>query len=319
MKKQIINITISSLLAFIILNAFCFFYYNVPTHSKSIDGASDYVWEKNKYYCSATEGISWGKTNNEGYFNINDYEGDVDILVMGSSHLQGLSVKQEDNVSTILANLTNKNIYNIAIAGHNFKVCTANLDNALNKYKPDIVVIETNRLVFSLEEIEKTISGQLSEISSSDNKIVNFLQKSDFLRLTYSQLENFINNSKNSSSSNKNSFDAENTDKLLKYISDTTNKYNTKVIILYHPTVSLNEDGTLSVNSDIDVSNSFKNLCEKNSLSFVDMSNRYQEEYKKNYTLPSGFINTAVASGHINKYGYRMIAEELYEVIKEME
>ncbi len=319
MKKQIINITISSLLAFIILNVFCFFYYNVPIHSKSADGASDYVWEKNKYYCSATEGISWGKTNNEGYFNISDYEGDVDILVMGSSHLQGLSVKQEDNVSTILANLTNKNVYNIAVAGHNFKVCTANLDSALNKYKPDIVVIEASRLVFSLEEIEKTISGHLSEISSSENKIINFLQKSDFLRLTYSQLESFMNNSKGSSSSIENDIDEENTGRLLKYISDISNKYNVKVIILYHPTVSLNEDGTLLANSNIDVSNSFKNLCEENGLSFIDMSNRYQEEYKKNYTVPSGFINTAVASGHINKYGHRMIAEELYKAIEEIE
>ena len=60
-------------------------------------------------------------------------------------------------------------------------------------------------------------------------------------------------------------------------------------------------------------------MCYQNGLNFIDMSNRYQEEYKKNYTVPSGFINTAVASGHINKHGHRMIAEELYKAIEEIE
>ena len=43
------------------------------------------------------------------------------------------------------------------------------------------------------------------------------------------------------------------------------------------------------------------------------------EEYENEAVLPYGFTNTSIGSGHLNKNGHAMIAESLYEIIKEAE
>ena len=41
-------------------------------------------------------------------------------------------------------------------------------------------------------------------------------------------------------------------------------------------------------------------------------------EYNQNYILPHGFINSSIGNGHLNKYGHKMLAEELYKIIEEV-
>lgn len=320
--NKVKNIIISGVIAFIALTFFCCVYYNVPIHKQTKDGATDYSWEPYKNYSSMIEGYGKGKTNNEGYMNIYDYEDgmNIDVLVMGSSHLQGLQIDINDNCSTLLNSmLEDKNVYNIAIAGHNFKTCISNLENALNKYKPKIVVIETSRINLSNKEIEDTINDQIPEIKSNENPVIKFLQRNPLLRLLYNQYENYKSNTNDEedTSSSQSDFCEKGTNNLLAYINDTCIAYDVKPIIIYHPTVSINKDEMI-VNRDINVSNNFAKLCEMNSITFIDMSNRYIQEYENSNIVPTGFNNTGVAKGHINKYAHKMFAEELYKAIQEM-
>lgn len=322
MKKNTIKTLISAIIAFLTLTIICSFYYNIPSHSSCLDGVTDYAWECNKNYINATEGLSIGTTNNEGYFNINDYyDGDnIDILIMGSSHMQGMSVSVEDNIAYQLMDKTNMNVYNIGTTGHNFKICVSNLQNALEKYKPKIVVIETNKIVFSNEEINKVLNDEIKELASVENKIISLLQKNPFIRWSYSQIQNFLESSNNEiEKGSENSFSYNESLKIIEYINKITQNYGTEVIILYHPTVSINEDGAMIINRKEEDSKQFKNACDQEGVYFIDMSERYIKEYYENNLVPSGFINTNIASGHINKYGHRFMADEVYKLVMEIE
>ena len=281
-------------------------------------------------YSQATEGFSNGKTNNEGYYNLGDYNKDkkIDILVMGSSHMEASQVQQSESTASILQEkLNNYNIYNIGTSGHTFITCFSNLDAAINKYNPSkYIIIETPIVTFSKEELTKALNDNIEDISSYNGGIIGILQHNQFLRLLYHQLKSFLNlESDDDIVVNYNENNTINNDSSL-YINQLLNEMqskvkdtNTKFIIMYHPSTVLNEDGSLTLSSENENVEEFSKLCKENGILFLDMSNRYREEYKKNYVLPYGFSNTSVGRGHLNKYGHEMIADELYKLIKEEE
>ena len=314
-------------MAFAALTLFGYFYYNVPVHFADQDGATDFVWEHNTVYNRLTEGFGYGRTNNEGYMNLFDYqEGmDIDVLIMGSSHLEAQFIPEKNNVSYLLnERLIDKNIYNISISGHSFKVCLNNLESALRKYSPSYVVIETGNLVFSDEYIKSIMTGNVEEKGSYSEGLLGLLQQNPFLRLMYTQIESIANKYEDieADESNTTVSDVEInktlTGDLLKFIKMTADNYETKVIILYHPDVAIGQDGKMVIETK-DISSEFDELCQKNGIHFVDMTERFLSEYENGYILPKGFCNTAVASGHLNSEGHRMIADELYKEIMGMD
>ena len=60
-------------------------------------------------------------------------------------------------------------------------------------------------------------------------------------------------------------------------------------------------------------------LCEENGIYFISMTERFLNEYAKDYTIPYGFMNTSVAKGHLNENGHRMLADEVYRLITRIE
>lgn len=320
LKKWFIKLIISGTLAFTVLSVLCFFYYNIPSHKTCEDGSTDYIWEDNKSYFIATEGLSFGHTNNEGYFNENDYNGEnVDILIMGSSHMQGMSVNMDKNVTHLLHDMTRLNVYNIGTTGHSFKTCISNFEKALLKYGPKMVVIETDKIELSKLDIENVINNRIEELPSIETGIKAILQKNPFIRWSYSQVQSFLNTNNDSISyDNINSFDYDETNRLIEYIADISKKYESKVIIVYHPAVFINEDGSMMTDCNESSSILFNEICTNNGLFYIDMSKKYVEEYDNNLVIPSGFANTLPASGHINENGHRMFAEEIIKKVEEI-
>ena len=96
---------LAGLLAFALLCFFCLLYYNVPVHDVNPTGATEYKWEPGRFYSRGTEGFAMGRTNSDGFNNLFDYApGDpIDILLMGSSHMEGFNVAQGKKPSTTSA------------------------------------------------------------------------------------------------------------------------------------------------------------------------------------------------------------------------
>ena len=91
------------------------------------------------------------------------------------------------------------------------------------------------------------------------------------------------------------------------------------VIILYHPRLLIEKDGNLNITENRGKIQQFSDLCDEYNIRFIDMSNRFIDEYNKDYILPYGFANTSVGVGHLNKYGHSMISDELYKMISEVD
>jgi hypothetical protein len=189
--RTVMKIFVAGTIAFLVLTLFCFAYYNLPVHSSSETGTTDYVWEKHAYYSKMTEGFGYGKMNNEGFNNLADYKGQsVDLLVMGSSQMEGTNVAPYKTTTALLNALfdTSKYVYNIGISGHDFPHIVNNLEKAIHYYAPqEYVIIETGSLRFDIQSLEDALSARMQRIPSYDSKILFYLQKIPYLRLLYRQ------------------------------------------------------------------------------------------------------------------------------------
>jgi hypothetical protein len=154
--KKLATIISAGITAFLALIIFCFVYYNIPVHTTSMTGTTDYVWEKYAYYSKMTEGFGYGKMNNEGFNNLEDYhEQPIDMLLMGSSQMEGTNVAQTKTTVSLLNNLFNetKYVYNIGISGHDFPHILNNLETAIRVYAPrEYVIIEIGSILFDIQE-----------------------------------------------------------------------------------------------------------------------------------------------------------------------
>lgn len=344
--KALGKTVVAGIVASLILTLLYFFYDSTPLIYPNRDSTTDYKWESNTLYFYGTEGYGWGKTNNEGFMNMFDYDNGmkIDVLIMGSSHMEALQVgMRQSTASKLNALLENETVYNIGFHTHPFTTCARNFRSALNKYQPTkYVVIETPEALFSNEKIALAISEEKPtfKMPSYTDGIIGFLRKSSpFLRRMHKKMKEYYaswlaireyyaswlagdekgaeglqNFAESDTVTNEKSLDD-----LLRKMSTLAEEYGTKVIIAYHPYISIASDGTMNLNDDENAITQFKRLCNANGMLFLDMSERFKEEYEKNYILPYGFSNSPVGQGHMNKYGHAMMAEELYKLILEDE
>lgn len=326
------KIILSAILSFAILTAFCFLYYNIPAHKNNDDGSTDYKWESNVFYSRATEGFAWGRTNNDGFVNSFDYTKGmpIDVLIMGSSQMEAFQVNMDESTSAKLNDLLGeKTVYNIGISGQSLLSCVQGLESALQKYSPrKFVILETSRLSFSPKDLDDVLNGTYTRIPPHTGTLVSLLQKNQYLRLLYAQVNNYSKRSSgdidedNNSSNDKTTLTDDNvilTGSMLKMIAKTVSSYNgVRAIICFHPNLSVNSENDLVIDRNDNSVEIFKKLCENNGVIFLDMSEKFKHEFSENHILPYGFPNTTIGKGHLNNNGHTMIAEELYKIIREV-
>ena len=91
------KVLLASVGAFVVLTLFYAFYENSPYSLICEDGVTNEKYRPYVPYCRMTEGLSYGRTNNDGYIDLRDYEEGmpIDVLVMGSSQMEALEVPQQ--------------------------------------------------------------------------------------------------------------------------------------------------------------------------------------------------------------------------------
>ena len=319
------KVLLSGVLAFIALWVICIIYYNVPPHYKSPSAATDYVWKPHAFHCTMREGIlSSGHINNEGYANTFDYSKDmpIDVLIMGSSHMEAFQVSDDESTSSLLNNmLGDKTVYNIGLSNHTFPICISNLQSSIEYYHPsNYIIIETFSLNFSEQDLKSLLNDSYPGLKDRSGGLEGLLQIDPYLRLLYKQVQGYlatVNNSDDTSDNIATSTDSSLLSALLSQMADTVASSGARLIIAYHPGTALNKDGSITYSTTQAEENAFADLCEENGVLFLDMRDRFQKEYDENHVLPYGFSNTSVGSGHLNRDGHRMMAEELYAMMRE--
>lgn len=338
--KKLLKIAFSLLISFILLNGICFFYYNVPVHSESKTGSTDYIWEKSKFYSRGTEGFAWGRTDGNGFNNIStDNSVSPDVLIMGTSHTEAFNVQQNESYAYLLNKFAadsgiDASVYNIGISGHRIITCLNNYEEALEEFKPHkYVIIEATTTELSIDDIDQIVNGTVKKNHSTANPVLIFLQKIPLVRCVYYQLDKLgveIKNTTDDESqvqTTKNS-DGETTktenyndalDSLFKQIAGISEKNGIKLIVLFNSPLEIDDNGVVLPQEKSEESYAFENACKKNGIIFLNMYDAFAANYNATYRLPNGFSNTAVGEGHLNKYGHEVIAKELYKLIESLE
>ena len=333
MKKfgvWILKAIAGGVIALLALNAFSMLYYNVPVHYTNPDGSTEYKWESSTFYSKGTEGFAWGVTNNDGFNNLRDYTpGEkIDILLMGSSHIEGFNVAQDENAGAVLNTLFDgeKYTYNIGTAGHTMLYCIKHLAAALDTYEPgEYVVIETNTVELAPEDIDAVLSGTLADIPSQSGALITLMQKLPYLRLLYTV--QFKGTAGAADAADTEAAEAPAAAQepaaalspLLGMVADVCSKRGVQPVIVFDPTVYVDGQGNAYTDADPECLAAFESICAEKDIVFVDLTEAYTGEYAESCRLPYGFANTTPGAGHMNKVGHRLFAQELYETIKALE
>lgn len=333
MKKRMLFKAVAAMMAaFVVLNLFCIFYYNLPIHSYSETGSTDYVWGENKFYSRGTEGFASGTIDENGFNNLRTFEnGEIDVLVMGSSHMEAFNVAKDKNTTARLNEMFQNaglslDAYNIGISGHPLIKCLNNLENAIDEFSPkEYVVIEAQSIALDSASMKKVLDGTLQPTEAHAGGIIGTLQRIPYLRLMYSQIKNAqsADEAENDVAEKKEvvkNTDAENErnrllDELLSRTSEICDTAGVKLIIFYNYKIDFDEQGQIVEQNNIEGIERFKTVCEKNNIIFVNMYDSFKANYYKTSKLPRGFSNTNVGEGHLNEEGHRVIAETLFSVI----
>lgn len=322
------------MLALVILSLINIFYSYTGVHITNTTGATDYVWEPYQLRTTMQEGFSWLHVNNEGFNNSFDYHGEVDILLMGSSHMEAMNVAADENTAYLLNQyLPDMATYNIGISGHTIYRCVDNVATAVDNYNPkDYLIIETDRVELDIAQMQEVISGEANRIPSYETGIFYQLQKRiPSVKWLYKQLTDWINlgNENGVAQSDINEEEIEESDididlpneyqdtvnSFLKKVKDAVKEDDCHVIIFYHPQMIVNQNGKLINVTNSQYTKAFKSACDENGIIFIDMEDEFQKLYNERHILPHGFYNTAAGNGHLNRYGHEVIAQRLSEIM----
>lgn len=338
--KNIIKKGIAAIVALIILSVINYIYGYTGIHIDNKTGATDYMWEPNQLKTNLSEGFSWLQMDENGFNNTRENlermkSQGLDILLMGSSHMEALQVNRDENTGYLLnKSLSDKTTYNIGVSGHDIYRVVDNVANAVDVYEPrEYLLMETATVVLDEHEMEQVIEGTAKKIPSYDSGVIYYLQKIPAIKWLYKNVQDWISQSENMMEGEEaavatepgsvdeidtHSYD-ETLDLFLNMIAEACRNQPCTPIIFYHPEAIILETGDWNCSTDDEYLKIFKETCERKNIVFVDMTQEFYDVYDKKELLAHGFVNTDVNDAHLNKVGHQMIADKLVKVIEEIE
>ena len=329
--KRVTKIVAAIIISIIIISVLLCFYSITPVHIDNPKGNTDYVWPSNSIWVKATEGIAYGRYDANGFNNKTVIE-NPDIIFVGSSHIEATEVMQDENAPYLLSEkLAGRyTVYNMGISGHHFYRVCQYLPASLELFEktPKAVIVETDLLSLSKDEVDKVLTGSVERMQSHNNGIIGILQRIPFFRTAYHQVEEglldlLMPSNEEPTLTNDSDVSAKNVDEaayveLFNFFKNLEKRYDTQIIILYQPYEELNNDGTITYlrdeNGDV-----FQSYCEEYGITLLDMTSSFEKMYYDEHHVAHGFCTGKLATGHLNRYGHAAMANELYEVIVKLE
>ena len=334
MKKKLpwpIRILAAGCIAFLLLNLFAWIYRGGLPAVADETRAAPLHYVPNGYFSNMREGIAFGFFDENGFNNLSPVADMIDYLLLGSSQVEAKQVMQKQTMVSCLNELLSAAgggyAYSIGISGEAFHTCVNRLPYALSAFHPGkAVVLETSRLDFTPAEVDEALSepevGDL--MYTADGGIFGFIRKLPYLRLAFIQLRSILTQT-DADAADEAGPSAElpqDRDAYSRRIGPMLDKAaadagDLPVVILYIPAYTLDHDGVMHL-SDAQPVEQFRTLCEDRGIAFLDMGPRFCAEYASAHVLPSGFVNSSVGTGHLNRFGHAMIADELFRLLAEV-
>lgn len=341
--SQLIQWGSAAVVALLICNMLAFVYERPVGWIELQQGATHSIWRPGALLIHGIEGRGVYTVDSNGYINENKKLGNKYTIVIGASHTQGKEITKGERYSDLLNEaLTSETdelaVYNLSSDAYFFPDIIQGFSASVQAFpNAERVIIETGSIQYEADVIEKAMDQRIFDenqmgagvfSSSSAKEKIKFWIKETFPLISRykGQLETYQSQKMNVAKENKEvkknikeageKFDIisykQSMNKALRLI---RNEFDGEIIILYHPNVTLGEDG-MSVTTSI-VDDIFTELCKDNNIVLINVADQFLEEYESNYLVPYGFNNTSMGVGHLNKEGHRMIAQAVMKHIEE--
>ena len=338
LTKQILGWIAAFLIAAIICDLLCFAFYDPCQELTRNAGATTGYLLPESHGIYGLEGYCVANIDPYGYVNRDLPRADDYYIVAGASHTEGLFIPAKKRYSDVLNDMLyddgRLHIINIGKSGNYFSVVLQHLDGILGEF-PDAkgIIIETDSLCYDTKALydsmlqagydpDETASALVDKMSQRQRLSVRAKQALPLLRLVHKQYYTYLESLEDKTGSDildpefwkaeyEGDFETA-LDDLMKFIRSKTDK---QVIILYHPAVSLNEDGSMTALTN-NAEPYYEKVCAANDIDFVDMTDTFINAYETQHIIPYGFSNTTPGDGHINEKAHEMIAGKIAEVIR---
>lgn len=333
--KGIGKFLLAGVVASAIISIILCVYSLTPIHIENPEKNTDYIWEPNSRWITMTEGIGGGKYDANGFNNAEVIE-NPDIIIVGSSHVEGRNVKQKENMSYLLNNMLEgkHEIYNMGISGHHFYKTCQYIPASLERFEvtPKLVLVESAIVELSKEQVDAAINGTVEFSPSHSEGLIALLQKIPILRVLYSQMEDglfdlfmpelqpepIVTSVSEGTTVPQIYVDEKAYELMFDYLASIEEEYDTEIVIFFHPEEVLKTDGTITFKNN-HYASVFASEASEKGIGFIDMTSYFETMYYEEHKVPHGFITGKAAYGHMNADGHSAIADVLYDVIMKME
>lgn len=344
MIKRIFKSIMAFGVAFLFVNLMCFFYYN-PLHNTELN---DYRLEPDNYGLYAVEGFGILHSDKNGFSNRNGELAENNyVLVMGSSQSVGDQVLCQYRYSEILDKEYSQDgkihVYNVAHGGKRLYHLIKNFKDIITEFpNSSTVIIELSdgTIIMSDEEFhdamqqveyDNSLHGEELQNHTFVGKMSMAVKKScPFLLLAYDQLtrKKFTDikdafwhadsGKVNSENKVEESYEqnSEIYDRYFQSMRLIRKEYSGEIIVIYHEPLTVEELKNARCENNVRAV-WLEKACLENEIDFINVKQDFLEEYLDSNSLPYGFYNTEMGSGHLNKTGHKIIAKRLLEELQE--
>lgn len=330
--KEVIQWTSAIAVAVVVFNGLLFLYNKPTAFIDRTNSSTNTIHTPGNYILHGTEGWGLHPVDRNGYVNKDLPLQEDYCVVVGASYTQGKEVKQGERFTDILnEKLADSNdalaIYNCSQDGYYFPSLTKNFYAITQEFSDaKAIVIEIGNTDFSTEQLiegleqrdfdEKQLGKNIYSSLSTKEKLS--IKVKDFVPI-YTIFKNQVkafNKTDNADTVDNSKTDTAKQEKALgDLLAKIRGQWDKELIIMYHPAVEINNDGTMSTKK-LTMVETFDKLCKENDITFVNVAEAFENQYNKDYSVPYGFSNTSMGSGHLNSVGHRIIADELYDILK---
>ena len=323
--KMFVKIICAGSLALVILSLFTLLYGYTGVHVANPDKATDYKWEPGQLSTTMKEGFAWKRMDENGFNNsypVGEGRG-IDILLMGSSHMEGANVAADENAGYLLNEmLPELYTYNIGVSGHNIYRCVDNMQDAVEVYEPgEYVLLFTTSIELSEASMQAVIDRTAKPIASYDSGILYFLQKNvPAMKSIYKALQDWSGAAASDDDGTDGEDDVQGASEArdVEEYETTLNRFlalaregtgtDCKLVIVYAPKTEINYEGVLEDTDDSEWARIFGEACEANDIVFLDLGEDFRRRYEDEHVLARGFSNTRAGRGHLNAAGHEAVA-----------
>lgn len=314
------------------MNILLAFYSRAAGWIDRTEGSTMAIYHPNSSMLHGSEGRGHHKTDARGYVNDTSKLADNYVLAVGASYTQGKEVEDGERYTDLLNSWLGYTdeayVYNVSQDAYYFPKIAQGFSALVQEFpNADKIIIEINRTDFSDTELKSALEQRKFNEMQTGEKIMSTLSWKKKLNILVKEYSPLFFNANNQFKSIKElsvpkdaakggTVDLDSyTESLNDVFSLMTTIYDGEIIILFHPGVSIQEDGSLKI-VDKETNDIFRNVCADYDVKFVDMSDKFMQTYEENHELPYGFSNTSIGSGHFSVAGHRMIAEELMDYLE---